>query len=472
MPSEIITLDPQHYGDANATRKVESVARRLRYRALGTECRDQGINNLLFAHHADDQAETTLMRLANNYLGSGLAGMRREARIPECEDLYGVHDSGSPRMLRREYALPIAKAQNDDMLVESGGITILRPLLSYKKNRLVATCEEASTPWVEDHTNRDRSLTLRNTVRYLHEADMLPVALRRANLCAIAARTSDRAASLQTQVDEIFRSFDITFDPRSGHAICKVPYQVVKDIENMPDSDRIRAMLLRKVLMLVVPTETMDLSTLEAASLDFLRLDGSRRDAIRLAPIMAAGAIAVRLNGTDGAFAYEVRRAPPPHNVKESRLDLEISLPLQQQQHEKDAKDVSWSDWRLWDERYWIRIGSPPRDGVQTLDVVVRLFTPEDLNSLRQELPQKSSLLNTLKSIPGHLRTNLPVIVQRLADERSRIVALPSLGWSRDMWSSRIGEQDPQDAQYYEIRYKHIDDFLTSPMANESIVCR
>lgn len=469
MPSKIITLDPQQYGDAHATRKVESVARRLRYRALGTECRDQGITNLLFAHHADDQAETTLMRLANNYIGSGLAGMRREARIPECEDLYGVHDSGSPRMLRREYALPTAKAQNSDMLVEGGGITVLRPLLSYTKDRLVATCEEASTQWVEDHTNKDRSLTLRNTVRYLHEADLLPMALRRPNLCAIATRTADRAAGLETQVDGIFRGFEVTFDPRTGHAICKVPYRMAKEIESMPDSDRIRAMLLRKVLMLVVPTENMDLATLEAASLDFLRLDESRRDATRLAPIMAAGAIAVRLNSTDGAFVYEVRRAPPPHNVKESRLDLEISLPLQKQ-HEKDAKDVSWSAWRLWDERYWIRIGSPPRNSVQTLDVVVRLFTPEDLGSLRQELPRKSSLLNTLKSIPGHLRTTLPVIVQRLAGERSRIVALPSLDWSRDSWSSRVGKQDPQDARYYDIRYKHIDDFLTSPMANESIV--
>ena len=273
MPSKIITLDPQQYGDAHATRKIESVARRLRYRALGTECRDQGINNLLFAHHADDQAETTLMRLVNNYLGSGLAGMRREARIPECEDLYGVNESGSPRMLRREYAQPTAQAQNVDMLVESGGITILRPLLSYTKDRLVATCQEANTQWVEDYTNKDRSLTLRNTVRYLHEADLLPVALRRPNLCAIAARTSDRVTSLENRVDVIFRRFEISFDPRSGHATCNVFYQTVKELESMPDSDRIRAMLLRKVLMLVVPTETMDLSTLEATSLYFLRLD-------------------------------------------------------------------------------------------------------------------------------------------------------------------------------------------------------
>ena len=465
MPSKIITLDPQQYGDAHATRKIESAARRLRYRALGTECRNRGINDLLFAHHADDQAETTLMRLVNNYLGSGLAGMRREARIPECEDLYGVNESGSPRMLRREYAKPTAQAQNVDMLVESGGITILRPLLSYTKDRLVATCREARTQWVEDYTNKDRSLTLRNTVRYLHEADLLPVALRRPNLCAIAARTSDRVAGLENRVDVIFRSFEISFDPRSGHATCNVLCQTAKELENMPDSDHIRAMLLRKVLMLVVPTETMDLSTLEAMCLDFLRLDGSQRDVKKSAPIVAAGAIVVRLDSADGTFVYEVRRAPPPRNAKESRLDLEISLPLQQREH--DTRNVLWSDWRLWDERYWIRIGSPPRDDVQKLGVVVRFMTPEDISSLRQELGRKSSLLNTLSNIKGHLRFLLPVIVQTLPDEQRRIVALPSLGWSRDMWSSRVGEQDHRHAQYYDIRYKHIDDSLTIPMGDE-----
>lgn len=469
MPSKIITLDPEQYGDAHATRKVESVARRLRYRALGIECRDRGITNLLFAHHADDQAETTLMRLANNYLGNGLAGMRREARIPECEDLYGVNESGSPRMLRREYVPPTAQAPNVDMLAESGGITILRPLLSYTKDRLVATCEEASTQWVEDHTNKDRSLTLRNTVRYLHEADLLPMALRRPNLCAIAARTADRAASLEGRIDEIFRSFDLTFDPRSGHAICKVPYQTVKEIKLMPDSDRVRAMLLRKVLMLVVPTETVDLSTLEAASLNFLHQGASHSDIKQSAPIVAAGAIVVRLDRADGAFVYEVRRAPPPHNARESRRDLEISLPLPQQ-HNTDEQNVFWSEWRLWDERYWIRIGSPPREDTQQLGVVVRLMTPEDISSLRQELGRKSSLLELLRNIKGHLRTTLPVIVQILPDEQSRIVALPSLGWSRGLWSSRVGDKGGQDAQYYNIRYKHIDDWLTSPTKNESIV--
>ena len=380
-----------------------------------------------------------------------------------------MNESGSPCVLRREYAPPVAKAQNVDMLVESGGITILRPLLSYTKDRLVATCEEASTRWVEDHTNKDRSLTLRNTVRYLHEADLLPKALRRPSLCAIAARTSDRIASLESRVDEIFRSFEITFDPITGHAICKIPFQTAKEIGSMPDSARTRAMLLRKVLMLVVPTETMDLSTLEAASLKFLQLGGSGHDVKRLAPIVAAGAIAARLDGAEGTFMYEIRRAPPPRNAKESRLDLAISLPLQRYERAR-RQDVLWSEWKLWDKRYWIRIGSPAREDGQTLDVVVRMMTPEDISSLRQELGRKSSLLNGLSKIKGHLRFLLPVIVQILPDELNRIVALPSLGWSRDMWSFRVGEQDHRHARYYNIRYKHIDDSLTSPMENESIV--
>jgi tRNA(Ile)-lysidine synthase len=408
------------------------------------------------------------MRLANNYLGRGLAGIQKEARIPECEDLHGVHDSGTPRMLRWEHMVPSVKAHRVDMPVESGGITILRPLLGHTKDRLVATCEDANTRWVEDHTNKDRSLTLRNTVRYLHEANLLPVALRRPNLCAIAARTSDSVAMLEARVDEIFRSFDARLDPRSGHAVCIISLQTASEINAMPNCDHIKAMLLRKLLLLVVPTETMDLSTLETASSAFLEMDEGLPDKRQSAPIVAAGATAVRLEDSKGAIAYEIRRTPPPRNAKESRLDLKISLPLQSRQ--ENAKQVSWSDWRLWDERYWIRMGSSPRDDAQTLDVVVRLLTPKDLNSLRKELPPQKFLLKTLASVKGHLRTTLPVIVQILPDEQSRIVALPSLDWSRHMWFSHVKNRGSENAQYYEIRYKHLDDSLTIPMGDKQNV--
>lgn len=453
MPSKIITLDPHEYGDARATRKVESVARRLRYRALGQECRTRGITNLLFAHHADDQAETTLMRLANNYLGTGLAGMRREARIPECEDMYGVHNSGTPRVLRRTKVRPVKT------YIESGGILILRPLLDFTKDKLIATCEEASVRWVEDHTNKDRSLTLRNTVRYLHEADRLPVALRRPALCAIAAKVSDQASQLDARADEIFRSLDIAFYPRSGHAICKIDHKIASEINAMPDCDHVKAILLRKLLLLVSRADNIDLSTLVAASAGFMETKTQRAADIPSAPIAMAGATMVKLEVNDTEVVYELRRTLPPRNAKGS--EVQIQLPLQPR--ENDLDNIVWSDWVLWDERYWIRIGGHALSDAHTLRVIVRILTPEDIKALRRE-DSKAGLDERLARIKGHLRTTLPVIEQILPDNRSRIVALPSLGWGRFAWFPVEGRNAHLTAQHYDIRYKHIDDSLTVPV--------
>jgi tRNA(Ile)-lysidine synthase len=464
MPSKILTLDPEQYGDAHASRRVESIARRLRYRAMGQACRAQGITELLFAHHADDQAETTLMRLANNYLGKGLAGMQSEARIPECEDMYGVHESGSPRILRRENFAMGAGFRGAGMLVEGGGISILRPLLSYTKDRLVATCKHAGTKWVEDETNTDPSLTLRNTVRQLHEKNLLPKALRRPNLCAIAARTSERIAQQEERAHEIFRSLDVKIDPCSGHVLCKISHQTAREIHKAPDVDHIKAIVLRKLLLIVTPTSNVDLSTLEAASANFLEPQTRQSNS---APIVLAGAAVARLPDTKQALVYELRRTPPPKRAKETRTEVSISLMPQP----STTKEILWSDWNLWDERYWIRIGATSRQQQQqpqaAIEVFVRMLTPDDVGVLRRD-PQtaKTGLHARLGSVKAHLRATLPVIVHGSvsAEEGQCIVALPSLGWGRDGWVSKGGREGVRDAKYfYDIRYKRIDDSLTRP---------
>jgi tRNA(Ile)-lysidine synthase len=460
MPSKILTLDQAQYGDAHASRRVESIARRLRYRAMGQACRAQGITELLFAHHADDQAETTLMRLANNYLGKGLAGMQSEARIPECEDIYGVHESGSPRVLRRENLGTSNGSYGTGMIVEGSGITILRPLLSYTKDRLVATCEQAGTKWVEDETNTDPSLTLRNTVRQLHEKDLLPKALQRPNLCAIATRTSERAAQQEERANEIFRSLDIKIDPGSGHAICKISHQIAESILKAPDVDHIKAIILRKLLLLVAPTSNVDLSTLEAASAGFIEPQTHQSHSV---PIVLAGAAAVRLKDTNGSLVYELRRTPQPKRAKETRAEVGITLKSQ------PSTEISWSDWHLWDERYWIRIGASARQQPEGVQVMVRMLTPDDVAFLRRD-PQtaKTDLHARLASVKAHIRTTLPVIVFGESYSEQLIGALPSLGWSRDGWASEDGnEQRIQDAKYfYDIRYKRIDDSLTRPIGS------
>lgn len=52
--------------------------------------------------------------------------------IPECEGIYGVYRSGKALMPRSSLNIPFP--------VEQGGIQIVRPLLSFEKSRLIATC--------------------------------------------------------------------------------------------------------------------------------------------------------------------------------------------------------------------------------------------------------------------------------------------------------------------------------------------
>lgn len=408
------------------------------------------------------------MRLANNYLGTGLAGMRREARIPECEDMYGVHDSGTPRALLRENVLEGSIIHSRKMSVESGGLSIFRPLLDITKDRLIATCEESSVPWVEDQTNKDRSLTLRNTVRYLHEENRLPVALRRPSLCALAARVAEQTTQLETRADEIFCGFDIAFDARSGHATCKIDHQIASAVNAMPDCDHVKAILLRKLLLLVAPTENIELSTLEAATCGFMGVHKQRPEDVSPAPIAIAGASIAKLKDEPTAMVYELRRTPPAKNAKGLQVDINLSS----QQRHKNTKKISWSDWKFWDGRYWIRIGGYGPNHLPTMDVVVRTLTPEDIMTLRQDEDSSHRLDKRLASIKGHLRTTLPVIVQILPDRQSRIVALPSLHWSRDSWlpAPRRSPETNLSTMYYDIRYKHIEDSLTTPIKTKSNV--
>ena len=95
----------------------QAAARAARYEAMGTWCAAAGIGALLTAHHADDQAETVLMRLARGAGVGGLAGIRRERPL------------------------------ND-------AVTLVRPLLGWKKAELVAIVRAAGVDAVDDPSNR------------------------------------------------------------------------------------------------------------------------------------------------------------------------------------------------------------------------------------------------------------------------------------------------------------------------------
>src|ERR1044072_2669811 len=101
----------------------EAAGRRLRYRLLDDLRRELDARWVLTAHHADDQAETVLLRRAH---GSGLAGLA-------------------------------------GMATRHG--TILRPFLSLSREQLLAALDAADLWPLEDPTNSDLTVP-RNLLRH------------------------------------------------------------------------------------------------------------------------------------------------------------------------------------------------------------------------------------------------------------------------------------------------------------------
>ena len=92
-------------------------ARAARYAALAEACRSTGFVDLVVAHHAQDQAETLLLR---RQAGSGPYGLAAMAAVTHVD-----------------------------------AVRLLRPLLSIMPARLRATLSSAGVDWVEDPTNCD-----------------------------------------------------------------------------------------------------------------------------------------------------------------------------------------------------------------------------------------------------------------------------------------------------------------------------
>lgn len=100
---------------------LQANARASRYAALGTWAAQRGLGAVATAHHADDQAETLLMRLGRGAGVRGLAAMRPVAPVP------GV-----------------------------AGITLVRPLLDWRRAELARVVAGAGIVPAADPSNRNR----------------------------------------------------------------------------------------------------------------------------------------------------------------------------------------------------------------------------------------------------------------------------------------------------------------------------
>ena len=465
----------------------ETQARRLRYQCLGDACCRTGTRWLLLAHHNDDQAETVLMRLASGQKGLGLRGMRPQAPIPECWGRHGVHMSGSwdritsrlsdlektdPAGLRAQ-RLRQALARPD--IFEEGGVFILRPLLSFSKDRLIETCRARDLPWEEDKTNEDTWRTPRNSVRALLRSEKLPQALRKDSMLQLSKQTDNEFESQNAFVQRLVRCLELLLvDVRCGCLVVRLPSIVWKGGKLVYKGRfRLTAMLFLKFLVSsITPQEQVSLQSLEQAMVsifpDLEHRENLRRETLQPTTFTTNGVQFQRLHyplaaprsepdpalygqwkDPDPVFVWKLTRQPysesPPSLIVQPSATLDFSVA---------GNSSSWSAWQLWDGRYWIRLLNRSR-----LPLIVRSFQASDLQHLRSTLSRQRykefhQFLHL--TVPGKMRWTLLAVaeIENESLPMGRLVALPTLGRA-----GTFDNRDRSDTNHvdWQIRYKYVE---------------
>lgn len=457
----ILTLDWAQHGDPSNVSHIETLARRLRYQAIGAACRERSIHSLLLAHHADDQAETVAVRLLNRYHGFGFRAMKPEGSIPDCYSLYGIHESGSAHDWQQRTMATLDDDSKPRMLLESGGVQIVRPLLSFRKDELVNYCQQTGVSWCDDHTNHDPTLTMRNTVRYLQQSQVLPAPLRMPRLVALADKVALAETLAEERAQRAFSKTTVRLNLRTGAATFAIDMK--DDVipgSNATERYGTKAFLARKLLRLVTPQPDIPLRDIHGA-VDFLFPTSGRLNS-KPRTYQIASVQIIRTGGAATASEYAIHRSVP-------RRDMLSTLSFSQPSSESQRANECWvTDWKLWDNRYWLRVASIRSD---RRSCTVRFLTPKDLARLRQSLSRRDrkQLDGLLKTAPGESRFTLPALVQSSEhfvcgsyEVEEDVVALPSLGWSMPRWHPWPCDQDfpspcRHDGWWWDIRYKHVD---------------
>jgi tRNA(Ile)-lysidine synthase len=167
-----------------AKRGLQAAAREARYTALGEWMRRERIGTLLTAHHADDQAETLLMRLNRGAGLGGLAGIRASTPFPPGGD----------------------------------GARLCRPLLGWRREELAAIVRGSGLVPIDDPSNADEAYDRVRMRRRLGEAPWLDAAA----LARSAAALAEAEEALEMVADRLFAERA----RRDGKALLLDPHDV------------------------------------------------------------------------------------------------------------------------------------------------------------------------------------------------------------------------------------------------------
>lgn len=136
---------------------LQDRARAVRYAALGKWMAERGLGALATGHHADDQAETLLMRLNRGSGVAGLAGVRARGVVPGTQ------------------------------------LALLRPLLGWRRAQLAELVAASRLEPAQDPSNEDPRFDRARIREGLKSADWLDVE----SIATSAAHLADAEGALQ-----------------------------------------------------------------------------------------------------------------------------------------------------------------------------------------------------------------------------------------------------------------------------------
>ena len=442
----------------------ESLARHFRFRLLGKACRDTKIRSLLLAHHQDDQVETLLMRMTAGHRMPGLIGIKREANIPECYGIHGVHESGGLDHMARQYSQSTHSSPGSSQAtpniqhrpgthgivpIEFGGIRVYRPLLSFNKARLRATCLEEGIQWFEDRTNSDPTITTRNAIRHMYSHHSLPAALSKPALLSMSRRYEKRVAARVIRAETLLaKCMSVILDTRVGVArLCfnDISHFLAASPKNQ-DSQQIAAIVLRRVIMLVAPVEHVVTSSLHSTLWRiFPELFTNKSQDVPPPKRFT-------ISGTQFSPAVGMT-VPTSTECRSKNHEWTLSRQLHPSRPDKQPHSpvrlplvaMTWSTWTLFDGRFWVRIKTS-----HAMSLFIRPLLKEDLKNFKANISasNRTKLSILLKELaPGDIRWTLPAIVAFDEAGKETVLCLPTLDIAVQ---NMVGEFE------YEARYKKV----------------
>lgn len=213
---------------------LEAAARHARYRALCTIACNvtpaAQVPTLAVAHHAQDQAETLLLRLVQGSGLTGLAAMRPVTLL-------------------------------DDAALTSRPVRVVRPLLAVTRTELADYARRRTLVWCEDESNTDTSRS-RNLIRH----EVLPQLVQLnpqvvTTLARTAALLAEEADRLDAHDRQTLQALTVVQDTGAQDTGAQDEVRVLLDLAGL---QRLSAGDLRGVLRMALRTFNVDLRAIGA----------------------------------------------------------------------------------------------------------------------------------------------------------------------------------------------------------------